>query len=172
MVVAAAPEEVALGGTTGTEAVPEGAVPVVEGLGTAGAVVLLPPAPGVTETQRGWPTSKLRQSVRSLSFHLRRSAKVQPLAAAKASHPVSVANIQDQEGNDFSCQFELACFFIYIYIFMFVKRTWREGDLRRTTTCLVQLLIGMGTTAMAWEAARARTATERVNFMVIESSVF
>lgn len=43
----------------------------------------------------------------------------------------------------------------------------RRGDLRRTTTCLVQALIGMGTTAMAWEAARARTATERVNFMIV-----
>lgn len=26
--------------------------------------------------------------------------------------------------------------------------------------------MGIGTTAMAWEAARARTATERVNFIV------
>lgn len=29
-------------------------------------------------------------------------------------------------------------------------------------------LTGMGTTAAAWEAARARTMAERVNFMIVD----
>ena len=37
-----------------------------------------------------------------------------------------------------------------------------------TTTDLVHSAIGIGTTATAWEAARARTAREKANFMITE----
>lgn len=40
------------------------------------------------------------------------------------------------------------------------------SDLPRTTTSFVHPAIGMGTTAIAWEAARARTARERVIFIM------
>lgn len=56
----------------------------------------------------------------------------------------------------------------YYYGYLTVQVTDGNEErvvLRRTVTFLVQALMGMGTTAIAWEAATAKTARERVIFM-------